>query len=231
MRALYLAAILSMAIPSHAWAQPAGIESAVSALASRSEANVKLDESRKPAEVLDYLGLQTGMHVLDMFGANQYWAEIMAPAVGANGHVTVWQPNQFLSDQRKADFANFAARQKNVLLLNSPFEQPALGTSAYDFIIMNLDYHDVYWESEERSIPRMDPASWLQRLYTAAKPGAVVGIIERAEGNPLLVEEFTRSALEAEGEDIPLTLQEQTMKSSFANAVAAYNDAAKALGN
>ena len=104
----------------------------------------------------------------------------MAPAVGANGHVTVWQPNQFLSDQRKADFANFAARQKNVLLLISPFEQPALGTSAYDFIIMNLDYHDVYWESEERSIPRMDPASWLQRLYTAAKPGAVVGIIDHA---------------------------------------------------
>lgn len=45
----------------------------------------------------------------------------------------------------------------------------------------------------------------------ALSAGAVVGIVERAEGNPLFVEEFTRSALEAEGEDIPLTLQEQTM--------------------
>ncbi|MDB5752380.1 MAG: hypothetical protein JWP65_2801, partial [Ramlibacter sp.] len=40
---------------------------------------------------------------------------------------------------------------------------------------------------------------------------AVARILERAEGNPLFVEEFTRSALEAQGEDIPLTLQEQTM--------------------
>ncbi|MGV3569280.1 MAG: AAA family ATPase [Ramlibacter sp.] len=45
----------------------------------------------------------------------------------------------------------------------------------------------------------------------ALEPGAVQRIVERAEGNPLFVEEFTRSALEALGEDIPLTLQEQTL--------------------
>lgn len=39
----------------------------------------------------------------------------------------------------------------------------------------------------------------------------VARIVERAEGNPLFAEEFTRSALEARGEDVPLTLQEQTM--------------------
>lgn len=42
-------------------------------------------------------------------------------------------------------------------------------------------------------------------------PQAVERIVERAEGNPLFVEEFTRSALEARGEDVPLTLQEQTL--------------------
>ena len=39
------------------------------------------------------------MHVLDLFGANAYWAEIMAPVVGPKGHVTVWQPTQFYSDK------------------------------------------------------------------------------------------------------------------------------------
>lgn len=39
---------------------------------------------------------------------------------------------------------------------------------------------------------------------------SVARILERAEGNPLFVEEFTRSALEAHGESVPLTLQEQT---------------------
>ena len=129
-----------------------GRAASVAATASRTEANVKLDEGRKPAEVLSFLGLEKGARVLDMFGANQYWAEIIAPAVGPNGFVVVWQPNQFLNDKRKATFAEFAGKQKNVLLINSPFEQPSVGTNAYDFILMNLDYHDVYWESSERKI-------------------------------------------------------------------------------
>jgi predicted methyltransferase len=180
MRAIILSALLAVSVPAGAWAEPADVSAAVAATASRTEANVKLDESRKPAEVLNYLGLEKGMRVLDMFGANQYWAEIIAPAVAPDGFVVVWQPNQFLNDKRRATFAEFAGKQKNVLLINSPFEQPSLGSNAYDFILMNLDYHDVYWESAERKIGRMEPDAWLSRLYAAAKPGAVVGIIDHA---------------------------------------------------
>jgi predicted methyltransferase len=175
---MILAALMATAVPVAGWAAPANVRASVEASAARTEANVKLDESRKPTEVLTFLGLEEGMRVLDMFGANQYWAEITAPAVGNDGFVVVWQPNQFLNDKRRATFAEFAGRQKNVLLINSAFEQPMIGTNAYDFILMNLDYHDVYWESAERKIGRMEPDAWLQRLYGAAKPGAVVGIID-----------------------------------------------------
>lgn len=178
MRAIFLAALLAAAVPTAAHAEPADVAASVAATPSRTEANVKLDEGRKPAEVLSFLGLEKGMRVLDMFGANQYWAEIIAPAVGPDGFVVVWQPNQFLNDKRRATFAEFTAKQSNVLLINSPFEQPSVGTGAYDFILMNLDYHDVYWESAERKIGRMEPDVWLSRLYAAAKPGAVVGIID-----------------------------------------------------
>ncbi len=178
MRAIILSGLLALAVPASAWAEPADVAAAVAASTSRTEANVKLDEGRKPTEILNFFGLEKGMRVLDMFGANQYWAEITAPAVGPDGFVVVWQPNQFLNDKRRATFAEFAGRQKNVLLINSPFEQPSIGTAAYDFILMNLDYHDVYWESAERKIGRMEPDTWLARLYAAAKPGAVVGIID-----------------------------------------------------
>ena len=63
--------------------------------------NVKLDEGRKPAQVLEFLGLKSGMNVLDLFGANGYWAEIMVPVIGT-GHYTVWQPTQFYGDSGKA---------------------------------------------------------------------------------------------------------------------------------
>lgn len=178
MRAVFLGFLLATAVPSAAWAEPADVQASVAGVTARTADNVKLDPSRKPAELLAFLGLEKGMRVADMFGANQYWAEIIAPAVGPDGAVVVWQPNQFMSDKRRATFAEFSARQPNVILTNSPFETPVLSANAYDFMLMNLDYHDVYWESTERKIARMDPDSWLKNLYAAMKPGGIVGIVD-----------------------------------------------------
>jgi len=191
--ALSLCAVLTL-VPGAATAQPQGADlppgatanvtvpdnaiSAAVANASRTADNVKLDESRKPAEVLEFFGLKPGMNAIDMFGANRYWSEIMAPVVGPQGSVVVWQPTQFMNDKRKTEFSQFAANQPNVALISSPFENPLLGTNRYDFLIMNMDYHDVYWQNPERHIPQMDPDMWLKALYAAMKPGAVVGIID-----------------------------------------------------
>ena len=166
-----------------AWAEPADVTAAVANTGARTEANLKLDESRKPAELLAFFGLERGMRVIDMFGANRYWAEIIAPAIGREGQLIVWQPTQFMNDKRKAEFAEFAAKAGNAALITTPFEAPAIGTNAYDFMIMNLDYHDVYWQNPERKIVRMEPDAWLARLYAAMKPGAVVGIVDHA-ANP-----------------------------------------------
>lgn len=180
---MILAAALAAACPTTLMAAPADVAAAVANVSLRTPDNVKLDEGRKPAEVLAFLKLEQGMRVIDMFGANKYWAEIIAPAVGPTGSVVVWQPVQFLNDKRRADFAEFAARQPNVVLISSPMETPLIGTDQYDFMIMNLDYHDVYWENPERKITRMEPQAWLKRLYDAMKPGAVVGIIDHV-ANP-----------------------------------------------
>ena len=88
-------------------ASPAPSVAAAVAAPGRSADNVKLDESRKPAEVLNFLGLKPGMKMIDLFGANAYWAEIAAPVVGPKGHVLVWEPTQFYNDKTKASFAEF----------------------------------------------------------------------------------------------------------------------------
>src|SRR3712207_6707145 len=100
----FKAVLLSLALGSAplvltaAAAPPPTIKAAVAA-SDRKADNVKLDEGRKPAEVLTFLGLKPGMKVLDMFGLNAYWAEITAPVVGPKGHVTVWEPTQFYKDE------------------------------------------------------------------------------------------------------------------------------------
>jgi predicted methyltransferase len=177
MRALFLAALMATAVPVAAWAAPADVKASVAATAARSEANVKLDESRKPAEVLKFLGLQQGMWVADPFGGNLYWAEITAPAVGPKGRVTIWQPRQFYGQKGYDNYMALKAKQPNVWLRVSPFEAPDL-PGKYDFMLINLDYHDVYWESAKNGIVRMDPDKWLKVIYDAMKPGAVVGVID-----------------------------------------------------
>ncbi|HKX91732.1 MAG TPA: methyltransferase [Sphingomicrobium sp.] len=157
---------------------PSPVAAALANVAARTPDNVALDEGRKPAEVLAFFGLKPGMRVLDLFGANKYWAEIVAPAIGPKGHVTVWQASQFLKDERKADFDTFAAQAKNVTLISSPFEAPNFPAKSFDFALINLDYHDVYLENAERKLIRMDPDAWLKTLYTAMKPGATVGVID-----------------------------------------------------
>jgi predicted methyltransferase len=148
------------------------------AASDRNPDNVKIDEGRKPAEVLQFLGLKPGMHVLDLFGGNAYWAEIMAPVVGPKGHDTVWEPTQFYSDKTKASFAAFAAKHPNVSILVSPFEAPELPKNYADFVILNDNYHDTYWQSEKYKIPQMDPNAFLKAVYASMKPGGVIGVID-----------------------------------------------------
>jgi predicted methyltransferase len=149
----------------------------------RSPENVKLDDGRKPVQVLSFLGLKPGMHVLDLFGGNAYWAEIMAPAVGPKGHDTVWEPTQFYSDKTKKSFGEFAAKHANVSIVTSPFEAPQLPKNYADFVMLNDNYHDTYWQNGKYGIPKMDPNAFLKAVYASMKPGAVIGVIDHV-ANP-----------------------------------------------
>jgi predicted methyltransferase len=180
MRAQILAALLLAAAPAagNAVVKPSPTIAAAVASPDRSPDNVKLDELRKPAEVLQFLGLRPGMRVADPFGGNFYWAEITGRVVGPTGHVTVWNPQQFYSQKTYDTYQAVHAKLPNVWLRVSPFEAPDIPAGRYDFMLINLDYHDVYWENAKRGIPRMDPDQWLKAIYAAMKPGGVVGVID-----------------------------------------------------
>jgi predicted methyltransferase len=175
-----LAAALMLSTAVAGLASPAKAPTIAAAVAAtdRNPDNVKLDDGRKPAQVLQFLGLKRGMHVLDLFGGNAYWAEIMAPVVGAKGHDTVWEPTQFYTEKTKASFEAFAAKHPNVSILVSPFEAPALPKNYADFVILNDNYHDTYWQNAKYKIPQMDPNAFLKAVYASMKPGAVIGVID-----------------------------------------------------
>ena len=121
--------------------------------------------------------------MLDLFGANAYWAEIEAPVVGPKGHVTVWQPSQFYREKTKQSFDAFAAKHSNVSIVTSPFEAPDLPKNYANFVILNDNYHDTYWQNEKYGIPKMDPNRFLKAVYASMRPGAVIGVIDHV-ANP-----------------------------------------------
>lgn len=156
------------------------LEKAV-ASANRAPKAAEMDASRKPAAVLAFLGYKPGMAAADIMTGSGYWAEIMANAGGAKGRVTAYEPNQFYTAPAEQKiWAELVARRKDIRFVRYPFESFAAAPRSFDFAIINLSYHDLYWESAQYKIPRTDPEAFLRTLFTAIKPGGIVGIIDHA---------------------------------------------------
>lgn len=138
-----------------------------------------LDEGRKPAELLSWLGLEPGMIAADLITGEGYWAEIMGRVVGQNGKVIAYQPDEFYADEKsRAALAAMVARVPQVSEARYPFKAFAPPAQALDFALINLSYHDLYWQSEQYKIPRTDPDAYLRGLYNGMKPGGIVGVVD-----------------------------------------------------
>lgn len=175
MRALALALLLATAATPIAVAKPAPIAVAVAAKDRPAEA-VALDASRKPTEVLTFMGLKPGMKAFDLLTGTGYYAEIMGRAVGPKGSVIAYSPANYNPEPIKAAFATLTPRVPNVRLVNSPAD--AFVPNSYDFAMIHLNYHDFYFESEKFNIPRTDPDVVLKTLYTTMKPGSIVAVVD-----------------------------------------------------
>lgn len=159
---------------------PAYLGDAVAAPGRPADA-VKLDNGRKPAEVLAFLGLKPGMAAADVMTGSGYWAEIMANAVGPKGKVTAFEPSHFYNDpEEQKVWKALTERRPDIEFVRYPFEAFSAGGRRFDMVIINLNYHDLYWESAKYGIPRSDPQVFLKELFAAVKPGGMVGIIDHA---------------------------------------------------
>lgn len=151
---------------------PPGIVPAV-AMNDRPAEAIALDVDRKPAQVLKFLGLKRGDRVLDLMTGSGYYAEIIGNAIGSYGTVLAEEPAGFATDKSRATFAALIKRVSNVTRLEGPlaeFDPPA---NNFDFTLMHLVYHDLYWSSVKPDFPTTDPSDFLRRLFDATKPGGM----------------------------------------------------------
>ena len=176
MRAIGIFALLLAATATPALAAPSRDVAAAVAAKDRPAATTALDASRKPVEVLSFLGLKKGMKAFDLITGTGYYAEIMGHVVGPKGSVTAFSPAKYNPEPIKAAFATLVTRTPNVRFTTSPME--AFAPNSYDFTMIHLDYHDFYFESEKFNIPRTDPDVVVKTLFAATKPGGIVAVVD-----------------------------------------------------
>ncbi|HKU16790.1 MAG TPA: hypothetical protein VJQ52_20525 [Steroidobacteraceae bacterium] len=167
-------------------ADNAAIEAAV-ASTDRLASDKEQDSWRQPAEVLKFMELRPGMHVLDYFAAAGYYTELISRVVGPDGKVIAYNNAQyraFSSDGPDKHYGN--NRLPNVVELTTPVEAMPLDPASLDGALFMQSYHDLYWRSKKDWV-ETDPAKALQQLSAALKPGAVVVVVDhvaKAGGDP-----------------------------------------------
>jgi predicted methyltransferase len=176
-----LTMMVAIAAPAAAKA-PAGAPADVAAgmaAPGRPKTATDLDEVRKPVEMLRFMGLRKGDRVLDYFTGTGYYADIMAKAVGPNGHVVGWNSAAFARREPVVKaLADIRSRNPNTAFYSSPSTAIAFAPNGFDFALLHLVYHDAYWESAQFGLPRIDPNTVVKAIWDAVRPGGTVAVID-----------------------------------------------------
>jgi predicted methyltransferase len=206
----FLIAAAMLATPLAVHAAPADVAAAVAAQDRPAEARA-LDAGRKPAEVLRFMGLSRGDRALDLFTGTGYYAEIIGRAVGPQGSALAWEPANFLNDESRALLNGIHQRAPNVVWFATPADALDLPENAFDFVMLNLNYHDTYWHSERYRFPRMDPPAFLRLVLRSLKPGGTIAVIDHV-ANP---GRETRAEVEATHRIDPATIRADFERAGF----------------
>jgi predicted methyltransferase len=144
------------------------------------------DVVRKPVEVLDFLGVDSGMTVVDLYAAEGYFTYILAKAVGPDGVVYAQTPPRSTSGQDdRVDMTQGDALQQkisagnltNVVRLEMAVQDLDLPPESADFVLISQILHDYFNANPLRG------QQMLEQVRELLKPGGLVGIIDHV-GNP-----------------------------------------------
>jgi len=139
---------------------------------------VAWDAARKPAQVLQFAGVQPGARVADFMSGGAYFTRIFSRVVGKTGHVYAFVPEEQLkncapeeTDGTRA--LEHDARYSNVSVVRGPVDQFRV-PEALDLVWTSLNFHDLF-------DPFMGPANVptvTQSIFQALKPGGVFLVID-----------------------------------------------------
>lgn len=159
-------------------AVPAYIEKAVSDPARPAD-DVKRDEGRMPAQLVEFAGIKPGMTVVDMLPGNGYFTRIFSKVVGAKGHVYAYFGLQYdarLKSQGKDpdnQFADLKAIYPNLGVIHGKLED-FVTPQKVDLVWTSDNYHDMLTKAYGPN----DTAAVNKAIFNSLKPGGYYVIVD-----------------------------------------------------
>jgi predicted methyltransferase len=153
------------------------------AAGSRPVADKMRDAGRKPAAVMEFLGVEPGMTAIDIIASGGYYTDVLAEAVGPEGKVYA-QNIAFVLQIRdgvneKAMAARLAGnRLPNVVRLDRELEDLGLEPGTVDFAFSALNFHDILDGRGPEAA-----ATVLRAIYVVLTDDGVFGLVDHA-GDP-----------------------------------------------
>jgi predicted methyltransferase len=146
--------------------------------ADRHEYDLPRDRARKPFDAFQFLGIEAGMTALDVGAYAGYTTEMLAAAVGSDGHVYSQNTERVLERyadgyyQRTMTERLAGNRLPNVTLHMTDYDELQLDGKVDVAFLGNL-LHDFYYDDG-----REQAITFLTAIRETLKPGGVLGLTD-----------------------------------------------------
>ncbi|KQS56209.1 methyltransferase [Brevundimonas sp. Leaf363] len=172
--ALAVGLVFTTGAAAHQAADPGAAYASVLADPIRTDADRERDAARHTAETLAFAQVKPGQKIADMIIGGGYFTRAFSAAVGPQGHVTAWQPDEFVGFQASYGEAVTAADAlANVDGVSSPIGAPAF-PAGLDLIFTAQNYHDLHLKPFAADTATKVNAA----AFAALKPGGLYVIID-----------------------------------------------------
>jgi predicted methyltransferase len=151
---------------------------------ARPQADRDRDAARKPGELLAFAQIDPGEKVGDYIMGGGYMTRLLAQAVGFDGKVYAFQPDEFIAfrpeyateqDEAVAPYADDQGNPTRVVPLRGPIAAPPF-PEPLDTIITVMNLHDLYIGA----MPEGTGTKAIAALYAALKPGGTLVVVDHS---------------------------------------------------
>ncbi len=150
--------------------------------AHRSEANRARDVYRHPRQTLEFFGIRSDQTVMEVWaGPGGWYTEVLAPLLREHGHYIAanWDPNSDLkvvkdgvgAFRTKLEASPDLYDRVTVTALQYPGAMNPAPPGSVDLIVTFRNLHN--WLARDQAA-----AAMLRAMFTALKPGGVLGIVD-----------------------------------------------------